>query len=339
MTTERFALKQVFNVFAPICGGRMFMNRNKLLNFFKGVIINHAFAQAGNDFAFIAILADIGGINERTGKGITGKGQAARGFYAAPGQLVDDFLHGHAGGILLEHVTNMGRCFLVNNELAVYRLITIGDRASAEAALGDGFTLATLDFLFEIKRIIFGRGFEQRFKQDGFVTFADVLHDGEDTDAVLLELVLINRGIITAAGKAVEFPDKDTLELFLRGIGNHTLEIGAFISRAGNGTVNVFADDGQITALCVCVTIAKLTFDRLFGLIMRRVAGINHSVHKKSFHKGFTAPPPLCYTKRGGGTSGGAGVSLKWSAPVNAGAVFLWVKPDGIRISKRQGNT
>lgn len=68
MTTERFALKQVFNVFAPICGGRMFMNRNKLLNFFKGVIINHAFAQAGNDFAFIEILADIGGINERTGK-------------------------------------------------------------------------------------------------------------------------------------------------------------------------------------------------------------------------------------------------------------------------------
>ena len=132
MTTERFALKQVFNVFAPICGGRMFMNRNKLLNFFKGVIINHAFAQAGNDFAFIAILADIGGINERTGKGITGKGQAARGFYAAPVQLVDDFLHGHAGGILLEHVTNMGRCFLVNNELAVYRLIAIGDRASAE---------------------------------------------------------------------------------------------------------------------------------------------------------------------------------------------------------------
>ena len=44
------------------------------MNFFKGVIIKHAFAQAGNDFAFVAILADIGGINERTRKGITGKG-------------------------------------------------------------------------------------------------------------------------------------------------------------------------------------------------------------------------------------------------------------------------
>ena len=70
-------------------------------------------------------------------------------------------------------------------------------------------------------------------------------------------------------GKAVQLPDQNYVEDFLRAVLYHVLELRAVIRLGRVGTVNVGADHGDTVLLGVVLAVAQLSFNGRFALAVR----------------------------------------------------------------------
>ena len=105
-------------------------------------------------------------------------------------------------------------------------------------------------------------------------------------DTVLFQLVLVVHGIEPIPCKAVELPDQNHIEDFLRAVLYHPLEVRAVIRLGRIGTVNVGADHGDTVLLGVVLAVAQLPFNGRFALIVTGITGVDHSGHE--------SPPLFC---------------------------------------------
>lgn len=81
------------------------------------------------------------------------------------------------------------------------------------ASPGEFFTHAAAHLLGQIDGVIFIHGFQKRFDQNGGGVIGQLFCDGDDADsAVPAEHGFIEDAVLTAAGKAGEFPDKDQIK-------------------------------------------------------------------------------------------------------------------------------
>ena len=86
-------------------------------------------------------------------------------------------------------------------------------------------------------------------------------------------------------GKTVKFPDQNNVKQLLVAVLYHLLELRAIISLGRDGAVNVVLDDGDAILFGISRTFTNLAFDRFFTLVVRGIAGIDHSGHGGgSFH-------------------------------------------------------
>ena len=106
--------------------------------------------------------------------------------YTAALEFVHNILHGHTAGVLLKKVADYPRFLFVDHQLSIDGFIAIRHRAAAKLSLGDILALAALDFLFQVKGIVFGGGFQQGFQKDRFIPLAHVFHSGNDPYPILL---------------------------------------------------------------------------------------------------------------------------------------------------------
>ena len=100
-------------------------------------------------------------------------------------------------------------------------------------------------------------------------------------DTVLFQLVLVVHGIEPIPGKAVELPDQNYVEDFLRAVLYHPLEVRAVIRFGRVGTVDIGADHGDTVLLGVVLAVAQLPFNGRFALAVRRIAGVDYGGHSK----------------------------------------------------------
>jgi len=85
-------------------------------------------------------------------------------------------------------------------------------------------------------------------------------------DTVLLQLVLVVHGIVAVSGKAVELPDQNHIEDFLRAVLDHPLEVWTVIRLGRVGTVDVGADHSDAVLLGVVLAVAQLSLNGRFTL-------------------------------------------------------------------------
>ena len=83
-------------------------------------------------------------------------------------------------------------------------------------------------------------------------------------------------GFVLVAGESVEFVNDDCAPLLFIAVFDHLLKGNSVVGRARNGSVDIGFDDQKIVLFCILVTHSELTFDRLFGLCVRRVSCVDN---------------------------------------------------------------
>ena len=85
-------------------------------------------------------------------------------------------------------------------------------------------------------------------------------------DTILFQLVLVIHGIEPIPGKAVELPDQNHIEDFLRAVLYHPLEVRAVIRLGRDGAVNVVLDDSDVILFGIGLAVAQLSLNGRFSL-------------------------------------------------------------------------
>lgn len=116
--TESLSLQQIFD-FGLIGGRRVCIRLDDDLHLVEQFFIYHLFREAGNNFAVILILADIGCVRQCARKGVVRQRATTRTANAAPRQLVDNLLHRYARGVLFKQVADNGCALFIDEQFSV----------------------------------------------------------------------------------------------------------------------------------------------------------------------------------------------------------------------------
>ena len=81
-------------------------------------------------------------------------------------------------------------------------------------------------------------------------------------------------GIITVSGKAVEFPNDNTIESVFITVLDHLLKFGTVIRFCRQSAVDILPDNVDFGMFGKLHTFAKLPFDTRFRLIIRTIPRI-----------------------------------------------------------------
>ena len=92
---------------------------------------------------------------------------------------------------------------------------------------------------------------------------------------------LIPGTVVAIPGKAVQLPDQHNVKQLLVAVLYHLLELRAVVRLGRDGTVNVVLDDSDAVLFGIGGAFPNLTFDGFFTLVVRGIAGVDHSGHGK----------------------------------------------------------
>ena len=146
-------------------------------------------------------------------------------------------------------------------------------------ALEGVFALTARYFQGKFGGIIFCHADQHTLHHNAFRSLRNGFHGRHQMDTVLFQLVLVVHGIEPIPGKAVELPDQNHIEDFLRAVLYHPLEVRAVIRLGRVGTVDVGADHGDTVLLGVVLAVAQLPFNGRFALVVAGIAGVYHGSH------------------------------------------------------------
>ena len=179
-----------------------------------------------------------------------------------------DFLGRLAVGVPGEDLLHNGRRLRVDMVQSV--LLANGEAQRNDTAvvlaLEGVFALTARHFQGEFGGIVFRHANQHTLHHNAFRPLRDGFHGRHQMDTVLLQLVLVVHGIVAVPGKAVELPDQNHIEDFLRAVLYHPLEVRAVIRLGRVGTVDVGADHGDTVLLGVVLAVAQLSFNGRFSL-------------------------------------------------------------------------
>ena len=133
-------------------------------------------------------------------------------------------------------------------------------------ALEGVFALTARYFQGKFGGIVFRHANQHTLHHNAFRPLRNGFHSGHQMDTVLFQLVLVVHGIEPIPGKAVELPDQNHIEDFLRAVLDHPLKVRAVIRFGRVGTVNVGADHSDAVLLGVVLAVAQLSLNGRFTL-------------------------------------------------------------------------
>ena len=217
---------------------------------------------------FIAVLAYVAAVAEDLEEAVLHERLPGAGTQAALVQGGGNLLSRFAVGIPAEDLLHDGSRLRVDMVQPV--LLANGEaqrhHTAVVLALEGIFALTACYFQGEFGGIVFRHADKHTLHHNAFRPLRDGFHGRHQMDTVLFQLVLVVHGIEPIPGKAVELPDQNHIEDFLRAVLYHVLELRAVIRLGRICTVNVGADHGDAVFLGVVLAVAQLSLNGRFAL-------------------------------------------------------------------------
>lgn len=242
-----------------------------LLHPVEQVLINNSRNAARRHNVLVAVFADVAAVAEDLEEAVLYERLPGAGTQAALIQGCCNLLGRFAVGIPAEDLLHDGSRFRVDMVQPV--LLANGEaqrnHTAVILALKGIFALTARHFQGELGGIVFRHADQHTLHHNAFRPLRDGFHSRHQMDTVLFQLVLVVHGIESVPGKAVQLPDQNHIEDFLRAVLYHVLELRAVIRLGRIGTVNVGADHCDTVLLGVVLAVAQLSFNGRFSLAVR----------------------------------------------------------------------
>ena len=234
----------------------------------KQVLINNGWNAARCHDVFIAVLAYVAAVPEDLEEAVLHERLPGAGTQAALIQGCCDLLSRFAVGVPGEDLLHDGSRFRVDMVQPV--LLADGEaqrhHTAVVLALEGIFALTARHFQGQFGGIVFRHANKHTLHHNAFRPLRNGFHGRHQMNTVLFQLVLVVHSIVAVPGKAVELPDQNHIEDFLRAVLYHVLELRAVIRLGRVGTVNVGADHGDAVFLGVVLAVAQLSLNGRFAL-------------------------------------------------------------------------
>ena len=252
-----------------------------LLHPVEQVLVNNSRNAARRHNVLVAVFADVAAVAEDLEEAVLYERLPGAGTQAALIQGCCNLLSRFAVGVPGEDLLHDGSRFRVDMVQPV--LLANGEaqrhHTAVVLALEGVFALTARHFQGEFGGIVFRHADKHTLHHNAFRPLRDGFHGRHQMDTVLFQLVLVVHGIEPIPGKAVELPDQNHIEDFLRAVLYHPLEVRAVIRFGRAGTVDVGADHGDTVLLGVVLAVAQLPFNGRFALAVGRIAGVDYGGH------------------------------------------------------------
>ena len=229
-----------------------------LLHPVKQVLVNNGRDAARCHNVLVAVFADVAAVPENLEEAVLHERLSGSGAQAALVQRCRDFLGWFSIGVPGEYLLHNGSRLRVDMVQSV--LLANGEAQRNDTAvvlaLEGIFALTARYFQGKFGGIVFRHADKHTLHHNAFRPLRNGFHGRHQMDAVLFQLVLVVHGIEPIPGKAVEFPDQNHIEDFLRAVLYHPLEVRAVIRFGRVGTVDIGADHGDTVLLGVVLAVA-----------------------------------------------------------------------------------
>jgi hypothetical protein len=195
-------------------------------------------------------------------------------------QPVPNFFHRKTIPVLPERFQHErgGKRIDVKFSLGIQR-ITKRSTPTIAATFQDILRLSTDNLFGKVSGVVFCIALQHRLQNDALRPLGDDFCGRHELDTVLLQLGLVPCAVVAVPGKTVEFPDQNDVKQLLVAVLNHLLELRTVIRLGRDGSVNVVLDDSDAVLFGIGGAFPNLTFDGFFTLVVRGIAGIDHSGH------------------------------------------------------------
>ena len=268
LATEQLGRQQIAHILfcRPTVGDLVLLET--LLHPVEQVFVNNGRNAARRHDVLVAVFADVAAVAEDLEEAVLYKRLPGAGTQAALIQGCCNLLSRFAVGVPGEYFLHNGSRFRVDMVQPV--LLANGEaqrnNTAVVFALEGIFALTARYFQGKFGGIIFRHANKHTLYHNTFRPLRNGFHGRYQMDAVLFQLVLVVHGIVAVPGKAVELPDQNYIEDFLRAVLYHVLELRAVIRFGRIGTVNVGADHGDAVFLGVVLAVAQLSLNGRFSL-------------------------------------------------------------------------
>ena len=268
LATEQLSGQQIAHILfcRPTVGDPVLLET--LLHPVEQVLVNNGRNATRRHNVLVAIFADVAAVAEDLEEAVLYERLPGAGTQAALIQGCGNLLSRFAVGVPGEDLLHDGSRFRVDMVQPV--LLANGEAqrhyTTVVLALEGVFALTARHFQGELGGIVFRHANQHTLHHNAFRPLRDGFHGRHQMDTVLFQLVLVVHGIVAISGKAVELPDQNHIEDFLRAVLYHVLELRAVIRLGRIGTVNVSADHSDAVLLGVVLAVAQLSLNGRFAL-------------------------------------------------------------------------
>ena len=268
LATEQLGGQQIAHILfcRPTMGNLVLLET--LLHPVEQVLVNNGRNAARRHNVLVAVFADVAAVAEDLEEAVLHERLPGAGTQAALVQGCRNLLSRFAVGIPSEDLLHDGSRLRVDMVQPV--LLANGEaqrhHTAVVLALEGIFALTARHFQGEFGGIVFRHANQHTLHHNAFRPLRDGFHDRHQMDTVLFQLVLVVHGIEPIPGKAVEFPDQNHIEDFLRAVLYHPLEVRAVIRLGRVGTVNVGANHSDAVLSGVVLAVAQLSLNGRFAL-------------------------------------------------------------------------
>ena len=279
-SAKQFSCQQVVNVRFCRCR-RTLVFLQPCLYLIEHIVRQYRRNAAGDNYILITILSDILAIFQNAVEAIRREWLAAFRFQPPPVEVLHDGADNFAVSISLKNLPHQRSCNRVENELLLFLIQQIAKRNAATivSAFQGVLLLPSVDFFGQLSGVIFGVALQHGFKDDALRPVGDILLDGYDLHAVLLQNPLVVGAVVAVTGKAVELPDQHHTEQLLLAVLYHVLKFRSVRGSGGQGSVDVTAENGDAVSFGILRTLAELPFNAFFSLAVRGIAGVDYGFH------------------------------------------------------------
>ena len=260
------------------------------LHFLKQVLVHDGRDAVGHHNVLEVVFSDVPFVRQQRLNTVVGELLVAVGGHATVVQPVHQFFHSCAIVVPLKGFYHKGSFQRVDlKELLLIHLKTNGNRAAVVLPLQNILGHAAHNFFRKFCRVVFSHAGEHTLDHDTRRAVRDRLRGRYQLDMISFQLVLIVGRIIAVSGKTVKLPDQHDVKQPFFAVLDHLLEIRAVVGFGGKGTVNVVFDHGNAVLFGVGRTLANLTFDGFFALVVAGIAGVDHGGHANTPFTSFSA--------------------------------------------------
>lgn len=118
--------------------------------------------------------------------------------------------------------------------------------------------------------------FQQTFENNSFWSVGNILHRGQNFNAVVAQCLFVDSRFVLVAAESVQLVNQNVIPLTTGAVFYHALKVGTVVVRSRHCSVYVLVEYDYVVLFCVFFANPHLPFDGLLGLAVARITGIYH---------------------------------------------------------------